>query len=85
MFPLKDENPHPPGFKPKLTILLMVINVAIFFYEIAYTGQFWEFSNNNAAQLFYEWGAVPACITGASNISVNGIVISCPDMSYASL
>jgi len=85
MFPLKDENPHPPGFKPKLTILLIIINVAIFFYEVAYTGQFWEFSNAGAAQLFYEWGAVPACITGASNISVNGFVISCPSMPYVSL
>ncbi len=64
MFPLRDENPHPPGFKPKLTILLIIINVAVFLYEIAYTGQFWEFSNARAAQLFFEWGAVPTCITG---------------------
>jgi len=85
MFPLKDENPHPPGFKPKLTILLIVINVAIFFYEVAFTGQFWEFSNAGAAQLFYEWGAVPACITGASNITTNGFVIPCPSMPYVSL
>ncbi len=85
MFPLKDENPHPPGFKPKLTIALIVINVVVFFYEVAFTGQFWEFSNIRAAELFYEWGAVPACITGASNISINGISASCPTLSYASL
>lgn len=85
MFPLRDENPHPPGFKPKLTILLIIINVAIFFYEVAFTGQFWEFSNGRAAQLFYDWGAVPACITGAYNISANGIIIQCPELSYASL
>ena len=85
MFPLKDENPHPPGFKPRLTILLIIINVTVFFYEVAFTGQFWELSNGRAAQLFYEWGAVPACIVGASNISANGIVIPCPELSYASL
>ncbi len=49
MFPLRDENPHPPGFKPKLTILLIIINVAVFFYEVAFTGPFWEFSNVRAA------------------------------------
>ena len=85
MLPLRDENPHPPGFKPQITILLIVINVAVFFYEVAYTDQFWEFSNGRAAQLFYEWGAVPACVTGASHISTNGITISCPVLSYASL
>jgi len=85
MLPIRDENPHPPGFKPKITILLIVINVIVFFYEVAYTGQFWEFSNGRAAQLFYEWGAVPACVTGASNIVVDGITISCPELSYTSL
>ena len=85
MLPLRDENPHPPGFKPKLTILLIIINVAVFFYEVAFTGQFWEFSNNRAAQMFFEWGAVPTCITGATSFDVNGLRVSCPDMPYASL
>lgn len=85
MFPLKDENPHPPGFKPKLTILLIIINVAVFFYEVAYTGQFWEFSNNLAAQLFFEWGAVPTCITGSSFFTIDGNQFACPDMPYISL
>ena len=85
MFPLKDENPHPPGFKPKLTILLIIINVAIFGYEVAYTGQFWEFSNNQAAQLFFEWGAVPTCITGSSYFSIGDDQFPCPDMPYVSL
>jgi len=85
MFPLRDENPHPPGFKPKLTILLIIINVAIFFYEITETGQFWEFSNARAAQMFFEWGAVPACINGASIITNQGFQISCPDIPYVSL
>jgi membrane associated rhomboid family serine protease len=85
MLPLRDENPHPPGFKPKITILLIIVNVAIFFYEVAFTGQFWEFSNARSAELFFEWGAIPACVTGASYITFQGIQISCPDMSYASL
>ena len=85
MFPLRDENPHPPGFKPKVTIALIIINVVIFFYEVAYTGQFWEFSNERAAQLFFEWGAVPACITGESIITAFGIQVSCPTMPYISL
>jgi membrane associated rhomboid family serine protease len=87
MFPLRDENPHPPGYKPKLTILLIIINVAVFFYEVAFTGQFWEFSNVRAAELFFEWGAVPTCITGSSSfISLGGgQQIPCPDMPYVSL
>lgn len=85
MLPLRDANPHPPGFKPILTIILIIINVAVFFYEAAFTGQFWEFSNERAAFLFYEWGAVPSCITGSSYISLPGEQISCPDMPYVSL
>ena len=87
MFPLRDENPHPPGFKPILTILLIIINVAVFFYEVAFTGQFWEFSNQQAAKLFFDWGAVPTCITGSSSfISLGGgQQYPCPDMPYVSL
>ena len=48
MIPLRDENPHPPGFKPKLTIALIVINVIVFFWEVAVTGQFFDFSNQRA-------------------------------------
>ena len=83
MLPLRDENPHPPGFKPKITIGLIILNVVIFFYEVAVTGQFWEFSNQNAAFMFFEWGAVPSCITGFSPMIQPGI--SCPDTSYFSL
>ena len=45
MLPLRDENPHPPGFKQKLTIALIIINVIVFGIEVAITGQFIEFSN----------------------------------------
>ena len=38
MLPIKDENPHPPGFKPKLTYALIAINVIIFLFEVAITG-----------------------------------------------
>ena len=85
MLPLRDTNPHPPGFKPILTIILIIINVAVFFYEAAFTGQFWEFSNERAALLFFEWGAVPSCITSSSYISLSGEQIPCPDMPYVSL
>ncbi len=85
MLPLRDENPHPPGFKPLVTIILIIVNVAVFFYEIVFTGQFWEFTNSNAAELFFEWGAVPTCITGSSFFSIEGNQFSCPDISYASL
>ena len=83
MLPIRDENPHPPGFKPKVTIGLIIMNVVIFFYEIAVTGQFWEFSNQQAALMFFEWGAVPSCVTGFSSVIQPGI--SCPGMSYISL
>jgi membrane associated rhomboid family serine protease len=89
MFPLKDENPHPPGFKPKLTYALIAINVIVFFYEIVYTGQFFDFNNNRAFDLFYDWGAVPACVMGANAVTVNfgsgPLQISCPDMPFVGL
>jgi len=75
VFPLKDENPHPPGFKPKITYALIVINVIVFFYEIVVTGQFFEFTNQQSFFLFYEWGTVPDCIMGASSVVLNGLRI----------
>ncbi len=89
MFPLRDENPHPPGFKPKVTYALIAANVIVFLIEIAYTGQFIEFTNQNAFSLFYNWGAVPNCVTGAtvSNIDFGqGLTqIKCPTEPYISL
>ena len=63
MLPLRDENPHPPGFKPKLTIALIIMNVIVFGIEVAITGQFIEFSNREAMNMFLTWGAVPGCVT----------------------
>ena len=83
MFPLRDENPHPPGFKPKLTIALIIANVIVFFYEVAYTGQILEFTNGAAAKLFYEWGAVPSCLVyGALPTQ---FPFNCPPTSQISL
>jgi len=85
MFPLKDENPHPPGFKPIVTYALIAINVIVFFFEVVVTGQFFEFTNERAALLFFEWGAVPNCITGASTITSGPFQISCPAIPMISL
>ncbi len=89
MFPLRDENPHPPGFKPKVTYALIVINVAVFFIEVAYTGQFFEFTNNRAFDLFYNWGAVPHCVMGGTVMNIDfgagPVRIPCTDMPYVSL
>lgn len=85
MLPLRDENPHPPGFKPHMTIFLIIANVAVFFYEVAFTGQFIDFTNSRAAVLFYDWATVPTCITGATSFVQGGIRIDCPDMPYVSL
>ena len=89
MFPIRDENPHPPGFKPTVTYALIIINIIIFFIEVAATGQILEFSNENAFSLFYNWGAVPNCITGANSSNLGTVaepfIISCPDAPYISL
>ena len=89
MFPLRDENPHPPGYKPKVTYALIAINALVFLVEIAYTGQFIEFTNNSAYNLFYNWGAVPNCVTGGtvSNIDFGEgpLQVTCPDTPYLSL
>ena len=86
MFPLRDENPHPPGFKPKVTIALIIVNVIVFFMEVAYTGQFFDFSNQNAFTMFYNWGAVPACVTGTySGIDTGNGIVQCPAFSEITL
>ena len=74
MLPIGDENPHPPGFKPILTYALIAINVIVFFFEVAVTGQFFDFSNHQAMNLFLNWGAVPGCVTGLQWLISNGIM-----------
>ena len=96
MIPLKDENPTPPGFKPKMTIGLIATNAIIFFVQVAITGQFFDFEmvdaggiHVNTISMYYNWGAVPNCITGASTSIINfgggPVSLSCPEVSYISL
>jgi len=89
MFPLRDENPHPPGFKPLVTYALIIANVIVFFIEVVFTGQFIDFTNEKAFTFFYDWGAVPNCITGAtaSIIDFGGGPenIPCPSEPYVTL
>ncbi len=42
MLPLRDENPHPPGFKPKVTYALIIVNEIVFLLQVIYTGQFFD-------------------------------------------
>ena len=86
MFPLRDENPNPPGFRPKVTYALIIANVIVFFMEVAYTGQLFDFTNQRAYVMFYEWGAVPACITGVfSGDNAAAVMQRCPASPELSL
>ncbi len=89
MLPLRDENPHPPGWKPRVTYALIAVNVIVFFFEVAVTGQFFDFTNQNAFNLFYNWGAVPGCVVGGNVLNIDfgagPVRISCPDAPYVSL
>ena len=64
MLPIRDENPKPPGYKPIVTYFLIAVNVIVFFWEVAVTGQFFEFTNRRAAELIHEYGTIPAQIIG---------------------
>lgn len=89
MLPLRDENPHPHGWKPKVTYALIAINVIVFFIEVGITGQFFDFTNQRAFSFFYDWGAVPNCIVGGSNFNVDfgsgPLRVECPPTPYVSL
>lgn len=64
MLPIRDENPKPPGYKPLVTYFLIAVNVIVFFWEVAATGQFFEFTNRRAAELIHQYGTIPAQIIG---------------------
>ena len=96
VIPLKDENPHPPGFKPKMTIILIISNAVVFLIQIMITGQFFDFvmldQNQlypNTIHMYYSWGAVPNCITGGDSLFLNfgagPETIQCPDNPYITL
>jgi len=72
-----------------MTIILIVANTVVFILEVLATGQFFDFTNRNAFAMFYSWGAVPNCVTGASasvlDFGSGPFSIPCPDMQYVSL
>ena len=82
LLPIRDENPHPRGWKPIMTYGLIAANVIVFFMEVFVTGQILDFTNANAFRLFYEWGAVPQCIAGADILRLdmggNILTLECP-------
>lgn len=89
MLPLRDDSPTPPGFKPRVTQALIAANVAVFILEVMWTGQFLDFSNQRAITLFYNWGAVPSCVTGADVLNINfglgPVMIECPSIWFLPL
>lgn len=82
LLPLRDENPHPPRWRPYVTYGLIAANVAAFFFEVIVTWQFFDFTNGRAFEMFYNLGTVPHCITtsDAFRIDFGGgpVVIQCP-------
>lgn len=82
LLPLRDENPHPAGWKPRVTYALIAANVIVFFIEVAATGQFLDFTNRQAFDLFYDWGTVPRCVMGDDAFRINfgqgPEIVECP-------
>lgn len=89
LIPIRDENPHPPGWRPFVTYGLIAANLVFFLFEVVVTGQILDFTNNRAFGLFYEWGAVPQCVVGADAIQLNfgggPFLIECPSNSLMTL
>lgn len=63
MLPIRDENPKPPGYKPYVTYALILINIIVFFWEIAVTQQFFEFTNRRAEAMLLDYGTIPSEIS----------------------
>ncbi len=76
MIPLRDENPKPVGYKPYVTYTLIAINVIVFFWEISVTGQFYEFTNRQAEEIFLNYGTVPSVITNGLDDRNYGVITS---------
>ena len=76
MLPLRDENPKPPGYRPYVTYALILINVLVFFWEIAVTGQIIEFTNKQAEEILLQYGTVPAVITNGLANHNYGVITS---------
>ena len=54
-----------------MTYGLIAANVIAFFFEVAVTGEFWEFTNGRAFALFYDLGTVPQCVMGTDSFYIN--------------
>jgi membrane associated rhomboid family serine protease len=66
MFPLKDDNPT--TIVPIVTWALIAVNIAVFLYQVSL--------DPKALQLFaYQYGAVPALVTGEKSLPANLAVI----------
>jgi membrane associated rhomboid family serine protease len=76
MIPLRDENPKPVGYKPIVTYALIAINVIVFFWEISVTGQFYEFTNRRAEEIFLNYGTVPSVVTNGLIDRNYGVILS---------
>ncbi len=62
MFPLKDDNPT--NITPVVTWMLIAINVMVFLYQVSL--------GPRASELFvYQYGAIPAVVTGARSLPGN--------------
>ncbi len=76
MLPIRDENPKPPGYRPYVTYTLILINVLVFFWEIAVTQQIFEFTNKSAEEILLQYGTVPAVITNGLADHNYGVITS---------
>ncbi|HJU13929.1 MAG TPA: rhomboid family intramembrane serine protease [Candidatus Nitrosotalea sp.] len=63
MLPIRDENPKPPGYRPYVTYSLILVNVVVFFWEVAVTHQFFDFTNTRAEDMLLNYGTVPSEIS----------------------
>ena len=75
MLPIRDENPHPPGFRPMVTYALIIINVIVFFIEVIYTGQLIDFTNENG-ELYATWAYIFS-VAADMNPDAPIIIIDC--------
>ena len=55
---------------------LLAINILIFIVSLLVTEEFWSLDNSQSSDLFYMYGAIPACISGE---------VDCPETSLFNL
>ncbi len=74
MLPIRDENPKPPSYRPYATYALIFINVAVYFWEVAVTHQFFEFTNDRAKAMLINYGIVPTVISNGLGNYQYGVI-----------